>query len=261
VGGVFYEHGHRMIAGTVALLTLLLTGFLHYFESRRWVRRLGYAALAAVIFQAGLGGMTVLLKLPKLVSIAHACLAQGFFTLLCLIAFSTSGYWKTIKEPIQGSGLRVASGILVALFLIQLILGASVRHLKAGLAIPDFPTVFGGVLPPHFTLEIAVHFAHRVGALTLTVFCIIFSMRIYGRYAEHRDLIALSGGLVSLVSFQIMLGAFVIWIRRPIPMTTLHLVIGALCLALSALLCAAIFRHPLTDRERVVNLGLKERYA
>ena len=75
VGGVFYEHGHRMVATAVGILTILLAVWLSRREPRAWVRRLGYAALAAVVAQGVLGGLTVLFLLPMAVSVAHACLA------------------------------------------------------------------------------------------------------------------------------------------------------------------------------------------
>src|SRR5829696_7564454 len=77
-GGVFYEHGHRMIASFVGFLTVILAIWLWRSEPRPWLRRLGLIALAAVIVQGVLGGMTVLFMLPKAVSISHACLAQLF---------------------------------------------------------------------------------------------------------------------------------------------------------------------------------------
>ena len=79
VGGILYEHGHRMIAGTVAVLTAIMALWLKLREPRRWVRRLGGLALLAVVLQAVLGGLTVIFLLPDAISIAHACLAQTFF--------------------------------------------------------------------------------------------------------------------------------------------------------------------------------------
>src|ERR1700681_4778369 len=79
VGGVFFEHGHRMVATTVGMLTIGLVIFLARAERRAWMRKLGWIALAAVVAQGVLGGLTVLLLLPPAVSISHACLAQLFF--------------------------------------------------------------------------------------------------------------------------------------------------------------------------------------
>ena len=79
VGGICYEHGHRMIASTVGFLTIILAAWTWRVEPRRWVRWLGVAALGAVILQGLLGGLTVLFFLPAPISIGHAGLAQLFF--------------------------------------------------------------------------------------------------------------------------------------------------------------------------------------
>src|ERR1700745_3689359 len=60
VGGIFYEHGHRLIASTVGFLTIVLAAWLWLADERRWMKRLGAAALGAVILQGVLGGVTVL---------------------------------------------------------------------------------------------------------------------------------------------------------------------------------------------------------
>ena len=99
VGGIFYEHGHRLIASAVGLLTIGLVIFLWRIEARAWVRRLGYLALAAVIVQGTLGGLTVLFFLPDAISISHAGLAQIFFALTISIALVTSEGWRRPIVP------------------------------------------------------------------------------------------------------------------------------------------------------------------
>ena len=94
VGGIFYEHGHRLIATTVGMLTIGLVIWLWRVEPRRWVRRLGLAALGVVILQGVLGGITVLFFLPDAISISHAGLAQIFFCLTVAIALVTSPTWR-----------------------------------------------------------------------------------------------------------------------------------------------------------------------
>src|SRR6476646_1070871 len=94
VGGIFYEHGHRLIASGVGFLTIILTTWLWLSESRRWVRWLGVAALAAVITQGVLGGLTVLFFLPAAISTAHAALAEIFFCLVVSIALFTAPSWR-----------------------------------------------------------------------------------------------------------------------------------------------------------------------
>src|SRR5713101_17368 len=93
VGGIFYEHTHRLIASTVGLLTIVLAGWLWLRDPRRWMKRLGATALGAVIAQGVLGGLTVLFFLPAPVSIAHAGLAEIFFCATVAIALFTSPRW------------------------------------------------------------------------------------------------------------------------------------------------------------------------
>ena len=106
VGGIFYEHGHRLIASTVGFLTIGLVIFLYRVETRAWVRRLGLVALGVVVLQGVLGGITVLFFLPDAVSISHAGLAQIFFCLTVSLALVTLGVVATAHA---GAGGRRAA--------------------------------------------------------------------------------------------------------------------------------------------------------
>src|SRR5437870_372472 len=134
-GGVFFEHGHRMVATTVGFLTIILALWLWRSETRRWMRGLGLVALAAVIAQGLLGGATVIYMLPKPVSISHACLAQLFFSTTVLIAMFTSAAWRRHEPIIEDSGspsLRALALAAPACVLAQLALGAAARHRALG---------------------------------------------------------------------------------------------------------------------------------
>src|SRR4051794_23022190 len=170
VGGIRYEHSHRLIASTVGLLTVILALWTWRVEPRRWVRRLGYTALGAVILQGILGGITVLWYLPDAVSIAHASLAQIVFCLTATIALVTSRGWKDgtesripSPESRRDAVLERLGIVTTSIIYIQILIGATMRHTGAGLAIPDFPLAFGHVIPPVWDAKIAIHFAHRVG--------------------------------------------------------------------------------------------------
>jgi cytochrome c oxidase assembly protein subunit 15 len=170
VGGIFYEHGHRLIASGVGFLTIILALWIWKTEPRRWMRVLGFTALAAVCLQGLLGGITVLYFLPTPVSTAHAGLAQIFFCLTVAIALFTSRGWNAARpDLVDDATLRVIAAATTAAIYVQIIVGATMRHSEAGLAIPDFPLVFGGVLPPEWTVKIAIHYAHRVGALIVSL--------------------------------------------------------------------------------------------
>src|SRR5436309_2360828 len=131
-GGIFFEHGHRMVATTVGMLTIGLAVWLWRSERRRWMRRLGLIALAAVIAQGLLGGMTVIFMLPKPVSISHACLAQLFFSTTVAIALFTSQSWNRGPRQVDDAGAPplywLALAACVCGFL-QLALGASARRM------------------------------------------------------------------------------------------------------------------------------------
>ncbi len=97
IGGIFFEHVHRLIASTVGFLTIILAVWLWRSESRRWVRNLGYAALGAVVLQGVLGGLRVTM-LKDEIGIFHACLAQAYFGLLIVIALVTSPFWTRLSS-------------------------------------------------------------------------------------------------------------------------------------------------------------------
>src|ERR1700731_353581 len=139
VGGIFYEHGHRMVAATVGLLTVIQAIWLQRRERKRFVRILGWCAVGAVIAQGLLGGLTVLLLLPPAVSIAHASLAEIFFCTNVSIALFTSRWFASVRSMPKGDAPIAGSTALLVLVFAQILVGALMRHLHAGLAIPDFP--------------------------------------------------------------------------------------------------------------------------
>jgi cytochrome c oxidase assembly protein subunit 15 len=132
VGNLFWEHGHRLVAATVGLLTCVLLGYILRVEKRSWVRKLGFCAVFAVVAQGLLGGLTVKLMLPLVVSAAHATLAQLFFCTTVSLAVFTSRSWIEAgalpAEERQILPLRyLCTAALVTIFL-QLIIGATLRH-------------------------------------------------------------------------------------------------------------------------------------
>ena len=225
VGGVRYEHGHRMVATTVGILTVILAVWLSRREPRRWVRRLGWLAVAAVVAQGVLGGLTVLFLLPTPISVAHACLAQTFFCLAVVIAVVTSPRWErgSAVEPVT----RLAALTAAAVFL-QLMVGAVMRHTKAGLSIPDFPLSLGRVIPPLDTFPVAIAFAHRAWAVVVTILVAVTLAAAFrsGRSGVSRASLALGAVLV----LQIGLGAATVLSRKNVAVTTAHVATGALLL-------------------------------
>lgn len=250
VGGIFYEHGHRLIASTVGLLTIGLAVWLARVEPRRWVRRLGWTALAAVIVQGLLGGITVLYFLPAPISISHAGLAQLFFALVVSLALFTSPGWRAghdaANPPDDGVPARLA---LVAPVLIygQILLGATMRHTGAGLAIPDFPLAFGHLLPPAWDAGIAIHFAHRVGAAVVTAVVAATAGHLVFHHRRRRELTRPALLLAAVTAVQVGLGAWTVLSGRQVAVNTAHVAIGAVTFATSIVLALRVHRGRFPD--------------
>ena len=235
VGGILYEHGHRLIASTVGFLCIIQAIWLQRSEPKRFLRKLGWLSLAAVIVQGILGGITVLLFLPKLVSVSHAALAEIFFCINVSIAFFTSKWYTSLSSMEKGDApVKMAWG-LTALVFLQIFAGAVMRHLGAGLAIPDFPLSFGRIVPDFATKEIVSAYVHRVGGFVVAAAVIAMAVRLL-RYEKNHPLRGLAHLLLAIVAGQVMLGAYVIWSGKQPHITSLHVMTGAATLALSLIL-------------------------
>jgi len=232
-GNIFYEHGHRMVATTVGLLTIGMAIWLMRAEPRRWLKNLGWVALAAVIAQGVLGGMTVLFMLPKPVSIGHACLAQLFFSTTVAIALFTSQNWQRGRQIVDDPGappLHWLALAAAACVFLQLALGASARHQAIG------------ILP------------HVLGALLATGMVLWVTVRVLMRHAGHEALRRSALALLSITFLQVFLGIAAYMSRlatadapQPMPVmvgfTVAHVAVGALTMASSVVLAIQVFRH------------------
>jgi cytochrome c oxidase assembly protein subunit 15 len=224
VGGVKFEHGHRMIAGTVGILTILLALWVWRQDSRRWVRWLGFAAVMAVLAQAALGGITVLFNLPVAISTAHATLGQIFFCLAASLAFFTSPDWRWDEAKLEDTStpsLQHLTMITTGVILVQLILGAVYRHSKDGI----------------ITL-------HVVGACVVALLVGWVVSTVFMRFAKQPDLLHPALLLGGLLVAQLFLGISSYYMKMaargtPQPLqplvdiTTTHVVVGALLLVTS----------------------------
>ncbi|HLB00282.1 MAG TPA: COX15/CtaA family protein [Bacteroidota bacterium] len=267
VGGIFYEHTHRMIASVVGLLTVVLSVWVWRRESRRWVKILTLAALAAVVLQGVLGGITVLFLLPTAVSVAHATLAQTFFALVSSVALVTSRWWAGPPRPdgtVVASGgsslttLAIGASILVW---IQLILGAVMRHTASGLAVPDFPLAYGSLFPAlspqalqHYTEtligddiriaadgpitagQVAVHLLHRYWGILTGVVLVWTAVKCVRSVGVSSRLRALGMILATVTILQVTLGAFTVIWRKPVDLTTAHVALGAFLLVMTVMI-------------------------
>ena len=248
VGGILYEHGHRLIASTVGFLTIILAVWLWKSESRRWMRWLGVAALGAVIAQGVLGGLTVKFFLPAPISTAHAGLAEIFFCMTVAIALFTSPRWIAGYggRVLDDSGLRRLATATTTIIYCQILVGATMRHTGAGLAIPDFPLMFGHLWPTHWDPKIAIHFTHRVGALLVTLAVLATAATVVTR-TSISELRRPAFLLVALVAVQVCLGAFTVLSRRDVWINSLHVVCGALVLTTSLVLTLRTWRGHFAD--------------
>ncbi len=319
VGGIFFEHSHRLIGAFVGLLTAILAAWLWARETQgkalwsglmvilfvlvlmgvrripvyvalsavavgaigfglrrfgrdsRQLRWLGIVALAAVIVQGVLGGLRVVLFKDEL-GVFHATLAQVFFVLMCAIALLTSRWWREPSLQSYGRGEQQSVALIrpralalatTALILLQLVLGATMRHQHAGLAIPDFPLAYGKLWPamdsnsvagynqqrleviaanPITSFQIGLQMAHRLFALAILV-CVAAVAWRARRWNSPNPLKRLAYLWLALILVQAALGAWTIWSNKAADVATAHVLVGALSLVTGALWCIIAFRR------------------
>jgi cytochrome c oxidase assembly protein subunit 15 len=322
VGGIFYEHSHRLVATMVGVLVVALTRWLGGTPSRgplaaiglsefvtgfalirwlpewksagyflngigavvllaalAWVRieparrplpRLGWVAFALVQIQGLLGGLRVVLVRDE-IGIFHGVLAQLFFVVLCAIALLSSGWWERSRQILVGSGEpQRVSGILswvllgtTGLMIVQLVLGATMRHEHAGLAISDFPLAHGKLWPAmdqasielynqqrteivgvHVitAFQVGLQLVHRIVALLIVV-GVATSAWISLKTPAGTRRFQLTLFWAGLVLTQALLGAGTIWSNKAADVATAHVLVGALSLATGASLCIIACRN------------------
>jgi cytochrome c oxidase assembly protein subunit 15 len=264
VGGIFYEHTHRLLASAVGLMTLILATWLWLQEDRRWLRRLGVAAVGGVILQGVLGGLRVT-QLSDELGIVHAALGQMFLVLVGGIALFTSRAWAGLQRGGAADTERFAARyvLITAVIFAQLLLGAAMRHQHAGLAIPDFPLAYGRLWPdtspeavalynqtrtevvavnPITAPGIGLQMAHRLVAMALLAL-VAWAVSFTGRRLGPRSPVTkLTSALAGLVFVQALLGALTIWTNKSPAIATAHVAVGALTLLTGALLSLVAHR-------------------
>jgi len=333
IGGIFFEHTHRLTASLVGFLTTLLAFWLFGYKSRlllrwaggifmaagavlclffpahaaenlvlcgvglagfgagfywpncepapKWQPVLGLAAFFAVVAQGLLGGFRVTQKIAAL-GIFHATLAQLFFLLLCAIALFQTDFWRRLPVQAQTDRhhFRLFFTFTTVLILTQLILGATMRHQHAGLAIPDFPTAYGKLWPdtdsaaiarynqnrqevlaynPITAAQVELQMVHRLMALTIfgaVAFCLWHAWR---RFGSRHWLTRIAGAWFALVLAQVFLGAATIWTGKSADVATAHVACGALCLVtggLTSIISFKLLAAPVAQARRVEKNGV-----
>ncbi len=242
------EHGHRVIGAIVGLLTLILFFWLRMRGPREWLRKLGALALGMVILQGILGGLRVIEKNIAF-AIVHACLAQAFFCVLIALAWGTSASWLR-DMPCRTDGQRrryrpLALSVCAVVF-IQLMIGAVMRHGGAGMAIPTFPLVDGGLVPAQWDFDTAIHYAHRVWACMVVIAVAVLYLVALKHFTFWPRMMAALA--MALVVIQVLIGGSIIWTGRAIVPTTLHVLVGAMILGLS-FSCFLWLLHPALSAE------------
>jgi len=301
VGGIFFEHTHRLFASCVGLMTTLLVAWIwrnryavpaalvvcalataaaalslphiaalagpahqltrglivmhvniwsfaaafvvvlltterdRWRYGERWLQSLGFWAFLLVCVQGTLGGLRVT-EVSTVLAMVHACAAQAFLCLTVVMAAALSPRWNEPSPAPAAKGVSALAWTLVGAIYCQLMIGAVMRHLHAGLSIPDFPLAFGQLIPPMINERVAIHFAHRVGALVVTLLAVALATLIFTAARRHAPLTRPAVGLIAAVLAQVALGASVIWLRREPVLTSLHVVNGAVVLGTALLL-------------------------
>lgn len=233
VGGIFYEHSHRLLGSLVGFLTILTAAALWWTDQRKWLRVLGVIALLLVIVQGVLGGLRVVwLKLT--LAIVHACFAQIFFALMVGLTVMTSKGWTGDFQALPAAerqSLRRLSLLTAGLIYVQIIFGAILRHTGERLD------------------------AHLLFAALATVHVILLAAKILRKLPERRDLHASAHALWILLMVQLALGTGSFMVKYTavgnavtpstiILLTSAHVVGGALIFATAISLALRLHREP-----------------
>jgi heme a synthase len=276
VGGILFEHTHRLMGSLVGFLTIILVVWLWLSEDRQWVCILGVIALAGVIVQGILGGLRVTMMKDE-IGIFHACVAQAFLGLLVVIALVTTNFWRALANRYFDSQKfasikALAIAVTIAIYA-QLALGAAMRHQHRDLAIFDFPTVNGAWIPNTSATALAkinawrdargfsdvtafqiwLQMAHRFLAFLIAIAVVAFCLRVWRDMPGFAALKRLSIFWVVLVACQIALGAWTIWSNKAADIATAHVALGAVMLSFGVSISAICWRVVAASRHGAPN--------
>ncbi len=253
IGGVKFEHGHRMIAEFVGLLTIIAAIWTWRVDKRRWMRGLTLGAVAGVIIQGVIGGIGVRQMLPPWVSSLHATFGQTMFCALAAIAVFTSRSW--LDEPTVKITRKDARPLLrhcwmlIGFLYLQLILGAAFRHVW---------TKWGPSGSNHWPVQKIIHaflYPHILNAVLVAVLLLYVSLRTLTKHSNIPHLRRPALWLLLLLIAQLLLGvsAYVVRVVQGVnesqptmslvEVTVAHLAVGALILALTVVLTIQAYRH------------------
>jgi heme a synthase len=232
VGGIVYEHSHRLIAAGLGIFTLLLAIVLWVADERRWLRWFGVIAVLGVIVQAILGGQVVIRLLHYWLPVIHACFAQIVFGAVLSIAVFTSRWWMSERPHLEDRGspsIHAVALLNAGVIFFQVFLGAAFRHQE----MPIWP--------------------HIAGALAVLATVIWTAVVLRKRFSESRELSRSRILLHAIFGVQFLLGLGTYWSRlttadapQPMPLTialtVTHTVVGALVFAASVAIVLVCYR-------------------
>ena len=275
VGGVLFEHTHRLIASTVGFLTIVLAVWIWRSEDRQSVRNLALVAVAGVILQGILGGLRVTL-IKDQIGILHACIAQAFLALIVLIALCTTRFWRAAIHRVDVARISRVQTIAVVTTIaiyVQLALGATMRHQHRDLAIIDFPTANGAWVPDTSATALAkinawrdlrglsdvsafqiwLQMAHRLLAVAIAIGVIAVGAQLWRPQHSSRPpiLSRLSIFWVVGIAIQLTLGAWTIWSNKAADIATAHVAVGAVMLCFGVTIWALCWRVTQLDADKV----------
>ena len=231
-GGVFWEHLHRLVAGGLVLLFGLSTWLAKTpTQDQPWIFRACLAGLGLLIVQSIFGGLTVIYRLPDLISTTHLGLAFIFLALVTVLA-SATGPLKTFESPLGGTANRITilASAGAALIFVQSLIGGLVRHMDAGMACPDAPLCLGELVPPLVNSTITLHFTHRLIGIVAALLIIGLSIWIL-RVSAPKPLRLLGLLAAALVVTQVIIGFVSVLTSLAVIPVSLHTLIAAGLLA------------------------------
>jgi cytochrome c oxidase assembly protein subunit 15 len=232
VGGVQFEHTHRVLAMILGIWTIILAALVWIKDRRPRLRALAAIALLAVVVQGILGGLTVLKLLQYWLPVMHACFAQLFLAAVLSIAIFTSRWWLSEHTPLEagnGPSIHAVATVNACIIFLQVVLGAGFRHQD----IPVWPHIVGAFVV--------------FGSITWT------ALVMHSRYAQSREISKARIMLHAIFGLQFLLGFGALWTRistaqapSPVPVmvvfTVIHTVVGALLFALSIAVVLICYR-------------------
>ena len=239
------EHSHRLLGQIIGVLSLTLLYLMWLKESRLWVRTLSRILALVVVLQGLLGGARVVFDrlniqtdnnlIAQSFAVVHACGAMVVLGIWVVLTLGSSRAWIERQSGLVRkvpSSIRFWGIVSTMVIFLQILMGAIMRHAEAGLAIAKFPLAQpGSLFPAYWSFDVGIHFAHRVGAVAVTIVLLTYLSKLWANANTRKAFAAGILAVLGLLFLQVWLGAQTIWTVRNIHVTTIHHLAGAFLLA------------------------------